>query len=308
MITAAAVKELRDMTGAGMMDCKRALTETDGNMEEAVKYLREKGLAAAAKKSDRIAAEGAVGCFVSDDHKLGCIVEINCETDFVAKTPNFQDFLKEIATIIAQNDFADVDALLNFTYNGEPVSNLLKSQIAKIGENMNIRRFEKYVVPADVNGIIDVYIHMGGKIGSMVCLNSGNAQDAANADLITLCRGLAMQVAAARPQFLDRSEVDAATIENEKEVFRVQALNEGKPANIVERMVEGRVNKFLEEVCLVEQDYIRDTSKTVKQHVAEVAKAADTTLSIVKFARFEMGEGLQKREDNFAQEVLGQMK
>ena len=299
-ITAAMVKELREKSGAGMMDCKKALTETDGNMEKAIEFLREKGLASAAKKADRIAAEGIVATNISADHKVAAIVEVNSETDFVAKNEKFQNFVADVAAQVATTTAADVDAFLAEAWAkdaSKTVADELNSQIAIIGEKMTIRRFEKITVE---NGFVESYIHAGGKIGVVVEFE-GEATDANR----ECARNVAMQVAALSPKYVDRSEVSEEYIAHETEILKVQAMNEnpGKPENIIEKMVVGRLNKELKEVCLVDQAYVKDGDFTVGKYIASV----DKDLQIKKFVRFETGEGIEKKEENFAEEVAKQM-
>lgn len=290
-ITAALVKELRERTGAGMMDCKKALTATDGDMDKAIDFLREKGLAAAAKKASRIAAEGAVASYVSPDAKVGVIVEVNCETDFVAKTPGFQDMAKAIAKHIALTKPADVPALLASELEGQTVSALVTAAIAKIGENMAVRRFAR--LEAAEGGLVAAYIHMGGKIGTLVNLVGGSPE---------LGKDLAMQVAAANPQYLNREQVPADVLEHEKAVQKEKARNEGKPEKIIEKMVMGRIQKFYKDVCLVDQEFVKDpdlsVAKLLRQQGAQVSD----------FARFQLGEGIEKKKEDFAAEVMSQVK
>ena len=291
-ITAAMVKELREATGVGMMDCKKALNETNGDMEKAVEYLREKGLAGAAKKAGRIAAEGVVGAFVCDKCGVGVLAEVNCETDFVAKTDNFKALVASIAKHVAMNNPADVAELLTQAYvedAAKTVDELVKESISVIGEKIDIRRFVRF---EGQGNMIDTYIHMGGKIGVMVELKGDNTAAA---------HDIAMHIAAANPTCVRREELPADAIEKEREILRVQAINEGKPEKIVERMVEGRIKKYYSEVCLLEQPFVKDTDVTVGQY------AANNGLEVVRFVRFVMGEGLQKREENFAEEVMKQM-
>lgn len=299
-ITAAMVKELRELSGAGMMDCKKALTETDGNMEKAVEYLREKGLAKAAKKAGRIAAEGLVATCVSEDGKTAAIVEVNSETDFVAKNDKFVTFVKQVAEQVKATSATDVEGFLAEAWaldTAKTVSEELASQIAVIGENMNIRRFEKLTVE---NGFIETYIHAGGRIGVLVEFE-GEATDAAK----ECAKNVAMQVAAIAPKYVDRSEVSEEYIAHETEILKVQAMNEnpGKPENIIEKMVVGRLNKELKEVCLVDQAYVKDGDLTVAKYIASVS----SDLKVKKFVRFETGEGIEKAEDNFAEEVARQI-
>lgn len=289
-ITAALVKELRERTGAGMMDCKKALTQVDGDMDKAIDFLREKGLAAAAKKAGRIAAEGVVGSYVTEDGKVGVIVEVNCETDFVAKTDNFKALVEQIAAHIAATNPADVDALLASELDGATVDALVTAAVAKIGEKISVRRFARYEV---AEGLVAAYIHGGGKIGVLVELTAGTAE---------LGKDIAMHIAAANPSYLNRTQVPAAELEHEKEVLAEQAKNEGKPEKIIEKMVLGRINKYYKEVCLVDQDFVKDPDQTI----AKLLKANDA--DVVEFARFQLGEGIEKKQEDFAAEVMSQIK
>ncbi len=302
MITASDVKALREKTGAGMMDCKNALTTANGDFEEAIKILREKGLASAAKKADRIAAEGVVESFVEADG--GAMVEINCETDFVAKTPVFKDFVRGIAGHIKKNDPADVDALLAQSAGAGTVSDVVKEKIGEIGEKIDVRRFTRYQLQG--TGLVDSYIHLGGKIGVIIEVGCGSAATAGSDDFKAFVHDTAMQVAAANPLYLEPKDVPESVITNEKEILRAQALNEGKPENIVDKMVEGRIQKYFKDFCLVEQLFVKDQDKTIKQLVKELSAKLGDTIEIRRFARYEMGEGLEKRKDDFAQEVMKQ--
>lgn len=307
-ISASMVKELREMTGAGMMDCKKALTKTDGDMDKAVEYLRENGLAKAEKKAGRIAAEGIVKTNISADGKKAAIVEVNSETDFVAKNEKFQDFVGEVAAQVNDSDAADIDAFLGEAWAGDPsktVKEELASMIATIGENMNIRRFEK--VSCDDGVVID-YIHAGGKIGVLVAAETDKAGD----DVKECLRNVAMQVAAMNPKYLSSEDVSEEYKEKEKEVLLAQAKkdpkNEGKPDSIIEKMILGRLNKELKEVCLLEQIYVKAENKeNVSKYVENVAKAAGCNIKIKGFVRFETGEGLEKKNEDFAAEVAAQL-
>ena len=290
MITADLVKQLREKTGAGMMDCKKVLTETDGDMEKAAELLRERGIAKAAKKSGRIAAEGLVATYISDDKKVGSIIEVNAETDFVAKNDEFVTFVNEVAEIVADENPADVDALLSTNYKntGKTVQEVLTDKIATIGENMSIRRFKRF----ESTGLLESYIHLGGKIAVLVDMEKGDT---------TLAKDICMQIAAAKPEFLNRDSVPEDRVKKEMEILKAQAMNEGKPAEIAEKMVQGRIGKFYSEICLLDQEFVKDPSvkvgDLVKNNGAEVNQ----------FARFETGEGLEKREENFAEEVMKQL-
>lgn len=289
-ITAALVKDLRERTGAGMMDCKKALVSCDGDMDKAIDFLREKGLAAAAKKAGRIAAEGVVGSYLSVDAKVGVIVEVNCETDFVAKTDNFKALVAKIAEFVAKSNPADVDALLKSEIEaGKTVEALVTEAVAKIGEKINVRRFARY----ETEGMVAAYIHGGGKIGVLVNMKGGNAD---------LGKDVAMQVAAANPGYLKRDEVPVEVLEHEKAVLAEQARNEGKPEKIIEKMVIGRIQKYYKEVCLVDQEFVKDPDQTISKLLAA------NNAEVLAFTRFQMGEGLEKRNDDFAAEVMAQVK
>ena len=285
-ITAALVKELREITGAGMMDCKKALVECEGDKDKAIDYLREKGIAKAAKKAGRIASEGVVAA--ASDGKTACIVEINSETDFVAKNENFLALVKKIAEHIVACKPAEMDALNASQMDGKTVAEVMTEAVASIGEKLSLRRFEVYTTE---DGQLATYIHMGGKIGVIVELSGGDK---------TLGKDVAMQIAAAKPQCIGREDVDQEALAHEREVLRKQALEEGKPEKIVEKMVDGRINKYYKEVCLVEQEFVKDSDKTIKDILAGV--------EVRRFARFEMGEGLEKKNEDFAAEVAAQMK
>ena len=305
-ITASMVKELREMTGAGMMDCKKALTATEGDMDKAVEFLREKGLAAAEKKAGRIAAEGIVATCVSEDGKVASIVEVNSETDFVAKNDTFKAYVADVAAQAAKTTATDIDAFLAEAWakdNTKTVKEELASQIAIIGENMNIRRFKKVTT----DGVVQSYIHAGGKIGVLV-----EADTDSNSDAVKEClKNVAMQVAALNPKYISRDSVDQEYLAHETEIMTVQAKNEKPDANdkIIEGMVKGRINKQLKEICLLDQAYVKaeDGKQTVSTYVAEVAKAEGIKLELKSFVRFETGEGLEKKEENFAEEVAKQM-
>ncbi|MBQ1511405.1 MAG: elongation factor Ts [Selenomonadaceae bacterium] len=286
-ITAAMVKDLREKTGAGMMDCKKALAATDGDAAKAIDWLREKGISKAEKKAGRVAAEGAVAAYLSDDAKVGVLVEINCETDFAAGNEQFRSLETKIAKHIADTAPADLDALNDSTLDGKKVSELITEATATIGEKISLRRFTRF----ETDGRLATYIHMGGKIGVLVELSGGEAE---------LGKDIAMQIAAAAPTAVDRSGVDAASLDHEREVLRKQALEEGKPEKIIEKMVDGRINKFYKEVCLVEQIFVKDTEKTVKDVLGGV--------EVRQFVRYQLGEGIEKKQEDFAAEVAAQMK
>ncbi len=291
MITAELVKQLREKTGAGMMDCKKVLTETDGDMEKAAELLRERGIAKAAKKSGRVAAEGLVCSYVSEDKKVGAIVEVNAETDFVAKNEEFKAFCADVAEIVAKTNPADVEALLAEKYKDtdKTVQETLTGKIATIGENMTIRRFARF----ETNGLVESYIHGDGKIAVLVELAKGDS---------TLAKDVCMQIAAAKPEYLKREDVPADAVNKEMEILKAQAMNEGKPAEIAEKMVQGRIGKFYSEICLLDQEFVKDPNVKVGAMVS--SKGGE----IVRFARFEKGEGIEKKEENFAEEVMKQLK
>ena len=302
-ITASMVKELREMTGAGMMDCKKALTETNGDMDEAVEYLRKSGIMKAEKKQSRIAAEGLVDIVVKDD-KQAVVVEVNSETDFVAKNETFQAFVRQVAEVALNSDVNDVEGLLLQAWpedDSKTVADVLTEKTATIGEKLSIRRFEK--VASD--GCVVSYIHGGGRIGVIV----DAATDIVNDEVKTCLHNVAMQVAAMRPKYTSREEVDQEYLDHEKEILKSQAMTENpeKPENIIEKMIIGRLNKELKEVCLLDQVYVQDSDLTVGKYVQNVAKETGANLSVRGFVRFETGEGLEKRQDDFAAEVAAQM-
>ena len=291
MISAQLVKELREKTGAGMMDCKKVLTETDGDMEKAAELLRERGITKAAKKSDRIASEGLVYCYVTDDKKVGVVLEVNAETDFVAKNEEFRKFVVDTAKQIATTNPKDVESLLeekSLEDSSKAIKDILTDKIATIGENMSIRRFERF----ESTGLVESYIHGDGKIGVLVDFPKGTE---------SVAKDVCMQIAATKPEYLNREQVPQDIVAHEMEILKAQAMNEGKPAEIAEKMVQGRIGKFYGEICLVEQPFVKEPD-------IKVQKLLDNNnAEIARFARFEKGEGLQKREENFAEEVAKQM-
>ncbi len=290
MVTASLVKELREKTGAGMMDCKKVLTETDGDMEKAIELLRERGIAKAAKKSGRIAAEGLVEAYVSEDGKIGAVVEVNSETDFVAKNEEFKTFVMNVAKQIVEKAPKTVEELLeqeSIEVPGKTVNEVLVEKIATIGENMNIRRFERF----ESEGLVEKYIHGDGKIAVLVNMKKGTND---------VAKDICMQIAAARPEYLNEQSVPAERIEKEKEILKAQTMNEGKPEAIAEKIVQGRIGKFFGEICLVDQAFVKDPNKKVSQVLNE------NDAEVVEFARFEKGEGIEKKEENFAEEVMKQ--
>ncbi|MBQ7083429.1 MAG: elongation factor Ts [Oscillospiraceae bacterium] len=300
--TAKDVQNLREKTGCGMMDCKKALTEAGGDMDRAIELLREKGLAAQAKKASRIAAEGVVYTYVDEAKKVGVVIEVNAETDFVAKNDSFLAFVASCAKVVADQNPADVEALMACKNDeGVTVEEALREKILTIGENMKIRRFERY------EGEVVTYVHGGGRIGVMVKFEADEAV-AANEGFKAMAKDVAMQIAAANPSYLNKEAVPADEIAKEKEILTQQAINEGKPANIAEKMVMGRINKYYKEVCLLEQPFIKDGDITVGKYIENSAKEMGGAAKAVCFVRFEKGEGLEKREDNFADEVASMMK
>lgn len=299
-ISAAMVKELRDKTGAGMMDCKKALTETKGDLKKAIEFLREKGLAAAAKRAGRVAAEGVVATLV--ENNVGVLVEVNCETDFVAKTEDFSELVKRTLNLLAKEKPADLDTFLTLKVNGGTFEDYLKSMIAKTGENMAVRRFAIFE-NKDATENMTSYVHLNGKIGVLIKAKADSAQVAQSDAFNELLKDLALQIAAANPLYIKRSEVDAQKLEEEKKIYRAQALQEGKPEAIVDKIVTGRLNKYYSEVCLLEQEFIREDNVKVEAHMKSVAKDLNSNITILGFVRFERGEGIEKKSDDLAAEV-----
>ncbi|OIJ09932.1 translation elongation factor Ts [Anaerobacillus arseniciselenatis] len=289
-ITASMVKELREKTGAGMMDCKKALTETDGDMEKAIDLLREKGIAKAAKKADRIAAEGLA--YVGVEGNKAAIVEVNSETDFVAKNENFKNLVADVATSILKNAPQTVEEALGQAHENTTLQEYINTQIAKIGEKISLRRFE--IVEKTDNDVFGAYLHMGGKIGVVTILEGTNDEE--------LAKDVAMHVAAIKPSYVSRDEVSEEEVAREREVLTQQALNEGKPENIVAKMVEGRLSKYFEDICLLDQPFVKDGDQKVGKYVS------NKDASVKGFIRYEVGEGMEKREENFAEEVMSQVK
>ena len=290
-IKAQQVKALREKTGAGMMDCKKALVETNGDEEKAIDLLREKGILKAAKKSDRIAAEGLVDIYISDDKKVGAIIEVNSETDFVARNEEFRTFVKDLVKQVADENPADVEALLNSesaVEKGKLIKDVLTEKIATIGENLSIRRFERY----ETDGVLGQYIHMGGTIGVLVDTDSASEE---------VGEDICMQITAEKPEFIDEKDVPEDRVNKEKEVLKAQVVNEGKPEAIAEKIVNGRIGKFFGEICLLDQPFVKNPDIKVKEMLAQ------NKVTVNRFVRFEKGEGLQKREENFAEEVAKQI-
>ena len=304
-ISAKDVQKLREMTGVGMMDCKKALTEAEGDFDKAIEWLREKGLAAQTKKAGKVAAEGVSYAIVADNG-VGVVIEVNSQTDFVAKNEVFQDFVKTLAGIVANENPADVEALKACTYPGtdRTVADVTADKVLAIGENIQVRRFVRYA-----EGVNVPYIHMGGKIGVLVNLEVEGIE----ADKVTeLGKDIAMQIAAMNPAYLDKSDVDQTTLDKEKEILLIQAKedpkNANKPENIIEKMVMGRIGKYYEENCLLQQAFVKENKVSVEKHIAEVAKQLGGTITVKAFTRFETGEGIEKKEDDFAAEVASMIK
>ena len=303
MITAQMGKELRERTGAGMMNCKKALQEANGDAEKAVEILREKGLSAAAKKSGRIAAEGLVKTYVSEDGKTASIVEVNCETDFVAVNSDFVNFVDNLSKQIIESNSSTVEELLEEKYRADDsktVKETLIALISKLGENMAVRRFRKFSVS---DGLIGSYIHGGGRIGVLVKLEC----DKQNEILEEVAKDVAMQAAATNPLFLNRDSVDDATLNKEKDIYRAQALNEGKPEKIVDRIINGKIKKYYKENCLIEQIWVKDSDFTIDKYVKSKSREIGAPIKVSDFVRFEKGEGIEKKKEDFAEEVRKQM-
>lgn len=302
-ITASMVKELREMTGAGMMDCKKALNETNGDMDAAIEFLRKNGQAKAEKKAGRIAAEGIVKAVVKDD-KVAAIVEVNSETDFVAKNEEFQGFVDAVVNQVADSDAADMDAFMAEAWAADTtktVKDALIEKVAVIGENLNIRRFEKIVT----DGCVVDYIHGGGRIGVLIEAEA----DVVNDEIKKCLKNVAMQVAAMSPKYTSRAEVSQEYMDHEKEILLAAAKKENpeKPENIIEKMIIGRLNKELKEICLLDQAYVQDSDLTVAKYVEKVAKENNANVTVKRFVRFETGEGIEKKQEDFAAEVVAQM-
>ena len=292
MITAQQVKKKKKKTGAGMMDCKKVLTETNGDMDKAIELLRERGIAKAAKKSDRVAAEGIVAACVSDDKKIGAVVEVNAETDFVAKNDEFKSFVSDVVKQIVEKNPKDVEELLSqksITENDKTVSEVLTNKIATIGENISIRRFKRF----ESDGMVESYIHGDGKIGVLVNMKNPDSE---------LGKDICMQIAAAKPEYLDEANVPKEVVDKETEIMKAQVINEGKPENIADKIVQGKLKKFYSEVCLLDQEFVKDSDIKVRKLLEN--KNNDVT----EFVRFEKGEGIEKKEENFAEEVMKQIK
>lgn len=295
MASMEAIKELRERTGAGIMDCKKALQETNGDIEAAIEYLREKGIAAAAKKAGRIAAEGKVNVLITEDRKKGVILEVNSETDFVAKTDNFNSLLDNLSNHLLQSNANTVEEVLAeswFLDDNKDVNTVIKEAIANIGENLNLRRFKRY----QTDGFLYDYIHMGGKIGVIVDFAAENTEENQ-----LVAKDIAMHIAASAPEYVERSQVPADVVEKEKNIYKEQMLNEGKPEHVIDKIVVGKLDKFYSEICLLEQAFVKDTDKTVGQVLEE------SGLKVNAFTRFELGEGIERIEENFAEEVMKEL-
>ncbi len=294
-ITAQQVKELRDMTGAGMMDCKKALVENDGDLDAAVEYLQVKGITKAGKKSDRVAAEGLVATVASEDAKSAVIVEVNCETDFVSRNEKFHELVERIATLVANNDVEDVEGALNIDVNGRKLSEVINESIATIGENIQLRRFERYTQP---EGFVASYVHAGNQIGVLVNLRGDRTDDAEE-----FGRDVAMHIAAMNPGYLTGDEIDAETASKQEEIFSAQVAEEGKPENIIPKIVEGKMAKWRREQALVDQPFVKNPDLTVSALQKQVGD-----VQIVAFVRYEVGQGIEREEANLADEVAAQLK
>jgi elongation factor Ts len=301
-ISAQTVKDLRDRTGAGMMDCKKALGETGGDIDAAIVYLREKGLAGASKKAGRVTAEGLVDCVATDDGTSAVVVELNCETDFVAKTDQFHALLGDVgAALIGEAGAAEGDGEQAGSVklaNGRTIAAAITESIASIGENLALRRFARL---STGKGQVGCYVHAGGKIGVVVEVEGATKADA------ELLKSLAMHIAAAFPRYVRRDEVDSAEIEREREIFRGQAAGTGKPAQVIEKIVDGKIEKYYREICLLEQDFVRDPQLTISKLLGEVGKKEGRTLAVTRFVRYQLGEGIEKRSENIAEAVAAQI-
>lgn len=301
--TAQDVKSLREKTGCGMMDCKKALSESNGDMEKAIDFLREKGLAAATKKSSRVAAEGLAMAYTAEDSSVGVAIEVNSETDFVAKNADFQSFVKVCGETVMEKKPSTVEELLKITLSsGKTVEELLQEKILTIGENLKIRRFQRF------DGTVAGYVHAGGKIGVLVKFDIENKDLSKTEEFKNYAKDVAMQIAAANPLYLNPSDVPAETIDHERKILKEQIVNDGKPENIAEKIVEGRIGKYYKEVCLNKQVFVKDSNFNIEEYTEKIAKDLGTRISISDFVRFEKGEGIEKKEDDFASEVAGMIK
>ena len=299
-ITAQAVKELRERTGAGMMDCKKALTETEGDLEKAAEILRIKGIAKADKKADRVAAEGLVWTFVSPDHKVGAVVEVNCETDFVARGDDFGAFVQAIAERAAATKISDIDALANEAIGDKTIEERRRELIANIGENITLRRAQ--VLEATANGVVGAYIHGGGSIATLAVLDADKALSG-DERAQTLAKDIAMHIAAFAPEAIDETQLPAEVVEKERAVLIAQAEESGKPREIVEKMIDGRIKKWMKDICLIHQAFVRTDDTTVLQEINALGKALGGSVKATAMARFVRGEGIEKKSSNLAEEV-----
>jgi elongation factor Ts len=301
--TASDVKELREKTGCGMMDCKKALTSSNGDITAAIDFLREKGLAAATKKSSRVAAEGLAMAYTNEEGTVGVVIEVNSETDFVAKNAGFQSFVKLCGETVMQKNPSTVDELLKIRVKDDTtIENMLQEKILTIGENIKIRRFQRF------DGVVSGYVHAGGKIGVLVKFDVKNLDVIKTGEFKAFAKDIAMQIAAANPTYLVPSDVPSDVIDHERKILKEQIVNNGKPENIAEKIVEGRIGKYYKEVCLTKQPFVKDGSMDINGYVEKIAKELGTEIKIVSFARFERGEGIEKKESNFADEVAGMIK
>jgi len=299
-ITAADVKALREKTGAGMMDCKKALTKVGGDQDKAVEYLRKEGLASAGKKAGRIAAEGAVVAEISSDAKVGSLLELNCETDFVGKTADFQNLAKSLTELVRDHNPADLNAFLALNFGTGTVDNLIQASIAKIGEKITPRRFVRYEVN---NGVVHSYIHGSGSIGVLLALEVSDESVTSSDKFKELFADLAMHIAAAAPTYLKREEVPSSETDKEIDIYKEQLRKEGKPEGMLEKISQGKINKYYQEVCLLEQPFVKETKLKIKQLLQNVGKELGTEISIPNFSRFVLGEGIEKKQEDFAAEV-----
>jgi len=301
--TAKDVKELREKTGCGMMDCKKALESSDGDMAKAIDFLREKGLAAATKKSSRIAAEGLAVAYTNEENTLGAAIEVNSETDFVAKNSDFQEFVKLCGKTVMEKNPETVEELLKIAVDGgKTIENILQEKILTIGENLKIRRFKRF------EGVVSAYIHAAGKIGVLVNFEVADLAVSKSDEFKLFAKDIAMQIAAANPLYLVPEEVPAEVLDHERKILKEQIINDGKPENIAEKIVEGRIGKYYKEICLLNQPFVKDGKLSVSDYTKETAKKLGTEIKIKAFVRFEKGEGIEKKEDNFAEEVAGMIK
>ncbi len=304
-ITSAMVKELREKTGAGMMDCKKALEEAGGDFEKAEEVLRKKGITKAGAKGTRVAAEGLIGISISSDARVGALVDLNCETDFVARNPEFQKLATALANHVAANKPADVNALLEQKLSGKPVKDVVTEAIAKIGENITVRRFARFEIEG--HGVLGSYMHADQKLGVIVEVGSSTAEAAKKAEVQQLAKELALQIAGAYTQYLSRDQVPADVLEKEKEIFREELRQAKKPENIWDKIMAGKLEKFYESACLVDQVWVKDDKKKIKDLIAETAKKVGAELTVRRFARLKVGEGIEKKKENLAEEIAKAM-